>query len=621
MAALSIATTWNKVEFGGVISIGGPIPDHFPLPEQPNIRTPTLVMGGELGDVNATAKARIKSMVMHVDVYLEDGITDHLPNTPNEITILQEFFTHRLRKTEWMQPSVLTLDGGGIRGYGTLLILRELMKKIGKLERELDPNTKSSFHPSEYKPRRSITSNGQAGVPGVSNGTRPELQRDHSSRPVATPIDGLAGSDLFLPCHYFTYIGGTSTGGLISIMLSRLRMSVEDCIKEYKDLGSKVFGHPRPFPNKGVVWHKFDSKKLHAVIEEVVQQHHTKTNQIRHTYPSHEDFCQTVVVAYTNERTATTPYLFRTYRAFDYVDRRNTQTPIRNPGDPQSLEIPIIGRATSAAPGYFRPVEIPTNGSNGYRKTISFKDGGFGCNNPSNEVRRDIKCRHGDRNENLGPFVSVGTGQQEDVDMFPRDGAFKHIRHFVKNVKTVISLPPLTEGAHLSMRDAAFDGNRVIFPYFRFDGGPRLGKLPMDSWSGHKFTRITGRDSTSGCKTLEEIEIAVTMYLKDDPDANNDLDKAAKLLVQRRRLRTRDKSAWDRYACASWYQCPFGDCKDKRRHETSIDFKNHVIRDHKFQVDTDVLEAQLVKSRHCWLYGENQNTPTATKSEGKKATS
>jgi predicted esterase len=111
MAALSVAAAWNEVEFGGVISIGGLIPDHFPLPHpgKPNIRTPSLVIGGELGDVNATAKARIKSMIMHVDVYLEDGTADHLPNTPREIAILQEFLEHRLRKTEWMKPSVLTL--------------------------------------------------------------------------------------------------------------------------------------------------------------------------------------------------------------------------------------------------------------------------------------------------------------------------------------------------------------------------------------------------------------------------------------------------------------------------------------------------------------------------------
>jgi hypothetical protein len=109
MAALSVATAWKGIEFGGIISIGGPIPDHFPLSERPNIKTPTLVIGGELGDVNATAKARIKSMIMHVDIHLEGGAEDCLPFTTRQILPLQEFLEHRLRKTEWMKPSVLTL--------------------------------------------------------------------------------------------------------------------------------------------------------------------------------------------------------------------------------------------------------------------------------------------------------------------------------------------------------------------------------------------------------------------------------------------------------------------------------------------------------------------------------
>lgn len=64
-------------------------------------------------------------------------------------------------------PRILSLDGGGVRGLSSLLILRLLMEEIGRRK-----------------------------------GT------------VTTP----------LPCEYFDLIGGTSTGGLIAIMLGRLRM-------------------------------------------------------------------------------------------------------------------------------------------------------------------------------------------------------------------------------------------------------------------------------------------------------------------------------------------------------------------------------------------------------------
>jgi patatin-like phospholipase/acyl hydrolase len=64
-------------------------------------------------------------------------------------------------------PRILSLDGGGVRGLSSLLILRELMEEVG---------------------RRAQLAN--------------------------TP----------LPCQYFDLIGGTGTGGLIAIMLGRLRM-------------------------------------------------------------------------------------------------------------------------------------------------------------------------------------------------------------------------------------------------------------------------------------------------------------------------------------------------------------------------------------------------------------
>ena len=64
---------------------------------------------------------------------------------------------------------ILSLDGGGVRGLASLLILREIMDEIGR-----------------------------------RNGTEAPL-----------------------PCEYFEMIGGTSTGGWIAIMLGRLRMVIQ----------------------------------------------------------------------------------------------------------------------------------------------------------------------------------------------------------------------------------------------------------------------------------------------------------------------------------------------------------------------------------------------------------
>jgi len=75
---------------------------------------------------------------------------------------------------------LLALDGGGVRGLSSLMILRQLMAAV-----DLDSPPK--------------------------------------------------------PCDYFDMIGGTSTGGLIAVMLGRLRMTVDECIVAYTSLSDRVF--------------------------------------------------------------------------------------------------------------------------------------------------------------------------------------------------------------------------------------------------------------------------------------------------------------------------------------------------------------------------------------------
>ena len=80
---------------------------------------------------------------------------------------------------------LLSLDGGGIKGLTTLLILKRIfrtLREVGRLDKE---------------PK---------------------------------------------PCEVFDLIAGTSTGGLIAIMLGRLQMSIDECISVYENVGKRVFG-------------------------------------------------------------------------------------------------------------------------------------------------------------------------------------------------------------------------------------------------------------------------------------------------------------------------------------------------------------------------------------------
>lgn len=43
--------------------------------------------------------------------------------------------------------------------------------------------------------------------------------------------------------------------GLISFMLFRLRMTVDECLEVYKLIGGKVFGNPGPLVTVRILWH------------------------------------------------------------------------------------------------------------------------------------------------------------------------------------------------------------------------------------------------------------------------------------------------------------------------------------------------------------------------------
>lgn len=75
-------------------------------------------------------------------------------------------------------------------------------------------------------------------------------------------------------------------------MLSRFRMTVDDCIKEYKTLGAKVFGNPRPLAKGAILWHKFDYRTLEAAIQDVTQRY-SEPGDFGGFYAMDEDVCRT----------------------------------------------------------------------------------------------------------------------------------------------------------------------------------------------------------------------------------------------------------------------------------------------------------------------------------------
>lgn len=228
---------------------------------------------------------------------------------------------------------------------------------------------------------------------------------------------------------------------------------------------------------------------------------------------------------------------------------------------------------------------------------MRFKDGGFGCNNPSEEAFHDVREVHGGLAEIVGPFISIGTGIGKFRLFSDKKGNFRDV---CANAIAALKRPTLTTLTDKSMSYLANFNKVQRFPYYRFDGGEALGEIAMDEWQTHKPKHRSRKKEQPGAKTLDNIHRAVAAYLQQK-SVQRDLEDCAKLLVQRRRLRTEDPSRWERYATSSYFLCRYGAC-EKARFNTSLDFKNHLEICHGVGAP-DVLEKKVEECRgYWWLY-------------------
>ena len=75
------------------------------------------------------------------------------------------------------------------------------------------------------------------------------------------------------PCDYFDLIAGTGTGGLIAIMLGRLRMSIVDCMRVYVEMTRVVFETDKTIAGIPYRSTLFKASKLEDAIRECVREY------------------------------------------------------------------------------------------------------------------------------------------------------------------------------------------------------------------------------------------------------------------------------------------------------------------------------------------------------------
>jgi len=106
--SLALAASWNTIEFGGIISIGGPLSPLFQTPSPSKARTPVLVLGGEMGNVVSTALRQIQDNFLEVEDQIKSNSEDTVPKSKEEIKPILDFLAHRLQREEWGKQAVIS---------------------------------------------------------------------------------------------------------------------------------------------------------------------------------------------------------------------------------------------------------------------------------------------------------------------------------------------------------------------------------------------------------------------------------------------------------------------------------------------------------------------------------
>ncbi|KAG5795043.1 hypothetical protein H9Q69_005886 [Fusarium xylarioides] len=291
---------------------------------------------------------------------------------------------------------MLSLDGGGVRGLSSLYVLKRIM-----------------------------------------DGHNAERKR--------------LGQSPQKPADIFDLIGGTSTGGLIAIMLGRLRMEVDECISAYNDLIKVVFNdkarvHQSKVSLLGQTQARFDSGGLKAAIE--------KTLKDRGLSPTDS-----------------------------MVNRPEPDCKISYASHKSSLSATICqaARATSAATTFFNPVSIGG---------MKFVDGALGANNPVDQVEEEAMEIWCQRTGNLKPllkcFISIGTG------ILPTYNIDDRIDKFVGTLAKMATDAEKTAEASMKRWRQQLDEGR----YFRFNVNHGLQTVGMKEY-----------------KKTKEIQTATNKYL------------------------------------------------------------------------------------------------------------
>ncbi|KAH8826742.1 hypothetical protein DL96DRAFT_1211646 [Flagelloscypha sp. PMI_526] len=279
----------------------------------------------------------------------------------------------------------------------------------------------------------------------------------------------------------FQMIGGVGDGGLLALMLGQFGISVNDAIREYRNILKAVHQH-----SDAAGWSKDErSQKFEAALKASVA---SKTSPSDENYPlinqkEENPRCKVFVTA-MHALNLQHPILFRTYRS-------------RTDADPPKCTLVEAIRATTAMPDLFTPVTLGPP----HRQIDYFSPACHGFNNPIDQVRQEAKAAF--PGHSISCIISLGCGHPGPVQI--KDAKEDAVRAVVQLAMDSV------RAAEQTYRRLAGIPNL----YFRFDVPYGLERAVL------KLN-----------PTLSEIRAHITAYVGQE-ETSDRINSAVKQLVER----------------------------------------------------------------------------------------